>query len=168
MILVTAVMGERLSDRAVYHRTMRLLIGCLLAMLPLAAQTSEEKDVLAAVQKTFDGMAANDAAQILGSMTADARLYGVRANGVAYAMPAEQWANRIASIKSKLVERFTKTPTVSIHGTIANVWGEYEFLRDSQFGHCGVDSFNLLKTADGWRVASILDTEETTGCPTAR
>jgi Putative lumazine-binding len=147
---------------------MRLLVGCLFALLPLAGQTSDEKDVLAVVQKTFDGMAANDAAMILSSMTADARLYGVRANGVAYAMPADQWANRIASLQSKLVERFTKTPAVSIHATIANVWGEYEFLRDGKFGHCGVDSFNLLKTADGWRVASILDTEETTGCPTAR
>ena len=150
-----------------YHLSMRLLIGCLLALLPLAGQTSDEKDVLAVVQKTFDGMAANDSAMILASMTADARLYGVRADGAAYAMPAEQWANRIATLKSKLIERFTKSPKVSIHGTIANVWGEYEFLRDGKFGHCGVDSFNLLKTADGWRVASILDTEETTGCPTA-
>jgi len=147
---------------------MRLLIACLFALWPLAAQTPDEKDVLAAVQKTFDGMAANDGAKILASMTADARLYGVRATGAPYAMPAEQWANRIASLKSQLVERFTKAPAVSIHGTIANVWGEYEFLRDGKFGHCGVDSFNLLKTSDGWRVATILDTEETTGCPTAR
>jgi Putative lumazine-binding len=146
---------------------MRLLIACLFAFLPLAAQTSDEKDVLAAVQKTFDGMAANDAARILSSMTADARLYGVR-NGAPYAMPAEQWATRIASIKSQFIERFTKAPTVSIHGALANVWGEYEFLRDGKFGHCGVDSFNLLKTAEGWKVAAILDTEETTGCPTAR
>jgi hypothetical protein len=145
---------------------MRLPIGCLLVWLPLAAQTSEEKDVLAAVQKTFDGMASNDAAKILASMTADARLYGVRATGAAYAMPAEQWAARIGSLKSALVERFTKAPVVTIHGTIANVWGEYEFLRDGKFGHCGVDSFNLLKTADGWKVATVLDTEESTGCPT--
>jgi len=144
------------------------LIGCLIAFLPLAAQTSDEKDVLAAVQKTFEGMATNDAAKILSSMTADAHLYGVRANGAAYAIPAEQWANRLVSLKAQFVERFTKTPTVSIHGTVANVWGEYEFLRDGKFGHCGVDSFNLLKTAEGWRIAAILDTEETTGCPTAR
>jgi hypothetical protein len=146
---------------------MRPLIFVLLALLPLAADTSDEIDVLAAVQKTFDGMAANDAAKILAAMTPDARLYGVR-NGAPYAMSAEQWANRIATIKSQLIERFTKAPAVTIHGAIANVWGEYEFLRDGKFGHCGVDSFNLLKTAEGWKVATILDTEETTGCPTAR
>ncbi len=122
---------------------------------------------MAVVQRTFDGMAANDAAKILSSMTSDARLYGVR-NGAAYAMAADQWANRIASAKGKFDEHFTKQPAVSIHGTIAHVWGEYEFLRDGKFTHCGVDSFSLLKTADGWKVAAIFDTEETTGCPTAR
>jgi len=147
---------------------MRSAIACLLLVWPLGALPSDEKDVLAAVQRTFDGMAVNDAARILASMTADARLYGVRANGSAYAMPAEQWANRIASVKSQFVERFTNRPTVSIHGAIANVWGEYELLRDGKFVHCGVDSFNLLKTSEGWRVATILDTEETTGCPTTR
>jgi hypothetical protein len=144
---------------------MRLLLACLVALVPLVAQTSDEKDALAACQKVFDGMAANDAPRILAAMTADARLYGVRANGAAYAMPADQWATRLAGIQSKFIERFTKAPVVSIHGPIANVWGEYEFLRDGKFTHCGVDSFNLLKTSDGWKVAAVFDTEETTGCP---
>ena len=69
-------------------------------------------------------------------------------------------------MKAHFVERFTKPPTVSIHGTIANVWGEYEFLREGKFAHCGVDSFNLLRTVDGWKVAAIFDTEESVGCPT--
>jgi len=147
---------------------MKRVAVVFLVLWPLAAQTSEEKEVLAAVQKVFDGMAANDAAKILGSMTADARLYGVRTTGEPYSMPAEQWAKFIAAVKSKLVERITKAPQVSIHGAIANVWGEYEFLRDGKFNHCGVDSFNLLKTADGWKVAAVLDTEEMTGCPASQ
>lgn len=147
---------------------MRFLIACLFALLPLAAQTSDEKDVLAAVQTVFDGMRTNDAAKILGSMTADARLYGVRTNGAAYGMPASDWANRLAGMKGQFDEHFTKKPTVTIHGTIANVWGEYEFLRDGKCTHGGVDSFNLVKVSEGWRVAAILDTEETTGCPAAK
>jgi hypothetical protein len=149
----------------VYHDAMRVLIACVIVLFPLAAQTSDEKDVLAACQKVFDGMASNDSAKILAAMTADARLYGVRSNGAAYATAADQWATRLAGLKSAFIERFTKTPTVSIHGAIANVWGEYEFLRDGKFAHCGVDSFNLLKTAEGWKVAAIFDTEEATGCP---
>ena len=144
---------------------MRPLLACFVLLAPLAAQTSDEKEILAVVEKTFAGMAANDASKILGTMTPDARLFGVRPDGAAYAMPAEQWANRLASSTSKFDEHFTKPPHVTIHGTIANVWGEYDFLRDGKFGHCGIDSFNLLKTSQGWKVAAIFDTEETTGCP---
>lgn len=144
---------------------MRLLTICLFVLFSLAAQTSEEKSVLAVTQQVFDGMADKDSAKILVAMTPGALLYGLTSAGAPRATPADQWANRIASAQNKFVERFTKQPMVSIHGTIANVWGEYEFLRDGKFGHCGVDSFNLLKTADGWKVAAIFDTEESTGCP---
>jgi hypothetical protein len=154
---------------ALYHRhMMRSLIVCLLAFFTLAAQSSEEKAVLAVAQQVFDGMAAKDAVKILAAMTPGALLYGLTPAGAPRATPADQWANRIASSQSKFVERFTKQPVVSIHGTIANVWGEYEFLRDGNFGHCGVDSFNLLKTAEGWKVAAIFDTEESAGCPGQR
>src|SRR5581483_157840 len=115
---------------------MRPLAICLLSLC-CWAQSAEEKDAIAACQRVFDGMAAHDAAKILAAMTGDARLYGVRTNGAAYAMGADEWANRIASSKSALVERFTKKPGVSMHGAIANVWGEYEFLRDGKFAHCG-------------------------------
>jgi hypothetical protein len=53
---------------------------------------------------------------------------------------------------------------VSIRGRIAEVWGEYEFWSDGKFNHCGIDSVNLLKTAEGWKIASIVFTTETTGC----
>ena len=46
----------------------------LLASLPLLAQTPEEKDVIAVVQKTFDGMEKHDEAIIRSTMLPDARL----------------------------------------------------------------------------------------------
>jgi hypothetical protein len=47
---------------------------------------------------------------------------------------------------------------------MAQVWGDYEFFRDGKFGHCGVDSASLFKTAEGWKIATIVYTVETTGC----
>ena len=32
-----------------------------------------------------------------------------------------------------------------IRGPIAVVWGEYEFLIDGQFSHCGIDSVGVVK-----------------------
>ena len=145
---------------------MRLLTtSLLLALTPLFAQTSDEKDAVEAVQKTFNGMAAHDAAMIRSTMLPDARLYSVKDQDVpGPSTLVEDFASRIASIKVDNAERFTQQPSVSIRGRIAVVWGEYEFWRDGKFDHCGIDSVNLLKTAEGWKIAAIVFTTETTGC----
>src|SRR5262249_46929001 len=151
--------------RVVDNGRMRLLIVLLLvAAAPLFGQTSEEKEVVAAVQKTFDGMAAHDEAAIRSTMLPDARLYSVRGDGAPSGVAAEDWLKRIAAAKGELIERFTGKPAVSIRGRMAQVWGEYEFLRDGKFSHCGVDSVTLFKTAEGWKIAAIAFTMETTGC----
>jgi putative lumazine-binding protein len=146
--------------------TMRRLTTFLLfALAPLFAQTSDEADTLAAVQKTFDGMAAHDAATIRSSMLPDARLYAIREEGApAAGTAAADFANQIASSKDGILERFTSRPRVSIRGRMAQVWGEYEFRRNGTFHHCGVDSFSLFKTAEGWKIVTIVYTVETTSC----
>jgi hypothetical protein len=132
---------------------------------PLIARSADEQDAIATAQKLFDGMAAHDAVMIRSTVLPDARLYALRADGAAQTSNASDFADHISAVQGSLVERFTGKPTVLVRGGIAQVWGEYEFLRDGKFGHCGVDSFSLLKTADGWKIASIAYTSETTGCP---
>ena len=144
-----------------------LSIALLFAVAPLIAQSSDEKDALATVQKTFDGMTAHDAAMIRSTMLPDARLYSVPEEGAPTAsITADDFATRIAAIHNDILERFTGQPSISIRGRMAQVWGEYEFLRDGKFHHCGVDSFSLFKTSEGWKVATIVYTSETTGCKT--
>ena len=136
----------------------------LFLVAPLFGQTADEKDAIATVQKTFHAMAAHDGAQIRATMLPDARLYAVRDENPPSSAAVDDFANQIASMKGDLLERFTGQPSVSIRGRMAQVWGEYEFLRDGKFNHCGVDSVSLLKTAEGWKIATIVYTAETTGC----
>lgn len=128
------------------------------------AQNGEAKDAVAAVQKVFDGMAAHDAAMIRSVMLPDARLASVRDERAPSGTSSDDFATRIAAIKGDVLERFTSPPTVLIHGRMAQVWGDYEFLFNGKFTHCGVDSFSLLKSAEGWKVAEIVDTQEAAGC----
>jgi hypothetical protein len=128
------------------------------------AQNSDEQEAVATVQKTFDAMAAHDAAAIRSLMLPDARLYSVRDSASPAGSAIEDFASRIAGTKADLLERFTGKPTVSVRGRMAQVWGEYEFLRDGKFTHCGVDSVSLFKTAEGWKIAALVYNVETTGC----
>ena len=143
---------------------MRILKSALFLLTPLFGQSSDEKDAIATVQKTFNAMAAHDGVKIRATMLPDARLYAVRNENPPASTSVDDFANQIASLKGDLLERFTAQPSVSIRGRMAQVWGEYEFLRDGKFQHCGVDSVSLLKTAEGWKIATIVYTAETTGC----
>jgi hypothetical protein len=143
---------------------MRLLITLLSCGLLLCAQTSDENEAISTVQKLFNGMAAHDAAMIRSVVLPDARLYSVRGQASPTGRAIEEFVTQIASAKGELLERFTTRPSVSIRGSMAQVWGEYEFLRDGKFTHCGVDSVGLFKTPDGWKIATLTYTVETQGC----
>jgi hypothetical protein len=143
---------------------MRLFASLLLAATLLPAQTSDEKDVIAVVQKTFDGIGARDSEMIRSSMLPEAKIYSVRDAGAPASTAVGDMAAQIAASKVAMVERFTSPPHVLIRGRIAQVWGEYEFLRDGKFSHCGVDTATLFKTADGWKISTLSYTVERTGC----
>jgi hypothetical protein len=128
-----------------------------------AADTGEEKAILAVIQTLFDGMAAHDPVMIKSAMAADARLVGVRADRPAGNLTRDEFAQAIAANPSSLLERIWY-PKVLVRGRIAMVWAEYDFYANGKFGHCGVDTFLMLKTAEGWKATAISYTTETEGC----
>lgn len=125
---------------------------------------SDDGNPTRTVQRLFDAMSAHDAAAARELFTVDAMLLSVRGNGAASSMPYEKWVERLGASKDAWLERIWN-PTVLEHGSIAVVWAEYDFHLNGKFSHCGVDSFSLLKTAAGWKIASIADTHEVSGCP---
>lgn len=51
-----------------------------------------------------------------------------------------------------------------IDGDLASVWAPYKFYLDDKFSHCGVDVFQLMKTAAGWKIIYIVDTRRKGDC----
>jgi len=143
---------------------MRLLASLLLAAVLLPGQASGEKDVLAVVQKIFDAIGAHDGEMIRAAMLPDARIYLVRESGAASSTAMADMITQVSNGKVPMLERFTSAPNVLVRGRIAQVWGEYEFLLDGKFSHCGVDTATLFKTADGWKISTLSYTVERTGC----
>ena len=136
----------------------------LLVAVSAPAETADEKEAVAIVQKVFDGIAAHDGAMIRATMLPEARVYSARDAAAPSVSSVTETVDRLTGIKEELLERFTSAPQVSIRGRIAQVWGEYEFIRGGKFSHCGVDSATLLKTPEGWKISALVFTAETTGC----
>lgn len=72
---------------------------------------------------------------------------------------ASNFYKSIASIPlSMKFEEKLLSYKVQMDGVMAHVWTPYEFYVNDQLSHSGVNSFQLYKENDGWKVVYILDT----------
>jgi len=97
---------------------------------------------------------------------ADGVSFAVRAQGDTFAISRrgnEGWIRQLATMRDTVVERMWE-PVVQVHGPIATLWAPYDIHRNRQFVHCGVDAFTLIRTATGWKIATVAYTAEPTGC----
>jgi len=144
--------------------TCLLVIGLLAA--PSLAQDTNEQAVLAAAQQVFDGINKKDGQLIRDAMMPDGILYSTTdrsGTDQAYFTSAEDFASQVEDSSDDFHERMFET-TVHIQKGVALIWAAYDFHLNGAFSHCGVDTFSLVKTAEGWKVASLTYTVEMEGC----
>lgn len=53
---------------------------------------------------------------------------------------------------------------IKIDGDMANAWTPYSFYMNNTFSHCGVNSFQLLKVEEEWKIIYLIDTRRREGC----
>jgi Domain of unknown function (DUF4440) len=146
----------------------------VLALLPCCApgqaarseDKSEAGEALGVVNRLFDAMRAKDAEAMRALFSAEGQLTATQRrdgqpslrvyNGAAF-------AKLIVESKGVLKERMYKPETL-VSGDLAMVRGRYGFYVDDRFSHCGMNSFHLMRTAGGWKIASAASTIELDGC----
>ncbi|WP_405397246.1 nuclear transport factor 2 family protein [Maribacter sp. Asnod2-G09] len=53
---------------------------------------------------------------------------------------------------------------IQIDGGMAHVWAPYEFWYNGEFSHCGVNSFQLYKEKDAWKIIYLVDSRRKEDC----
>jgi hypothetical protein len=142
-----------------------MIVG-LLATPAHGGQSQERRDVLAAVQRLFDAMAAHDQAALMAAVIPEGRITSHRVRDGQVSLHASgwtEWAQQVAGATQRLEERMYD-PQVRIRGSLATVWTSYTFHIDGAFSHCGIDLFDLAKVDGRWRILNISYTAETEGC----
>lgn len=157
----------------------RLLLPAALACAALHATprrvhaqvTPQAKgEVIAVVQRLFDGMRAGDSSMVRSVFHPQLRMLSVgqgREGGMRLNVEtsADGFVKAVGTPHpAPWDERFTNA-RVEIDGALASVWVDYTFHLGDKLSHCGVDHFLLLKGDDGkWSIVSLADTRRTTGC----
>lgn len=136
------------------------------------AQTADAKDgddaVLAPIHALFDGMREKDSEKILGAFAEGAMLWGTgwTEEGEPHLgrpIPIPDFAARVGQAEAHLDERIWD-PVVHVDDNFASAWVKYVFYVDGALSHCGVDSFHLFKSPEGWKIFHVADTRRTENC----
>jgi len=157
------------STRAAHTPLAFILIalGAAAAPRPAAAQDAAEKDVVSVVQRFFQGMLARDAAMLESTVADETVLMSAEARDgrtIIHAIPISQFINGVIQRKGEPANERIYSPRVQVDGDLAHVWAFYTLHIGDRFSHCGYDSFQLLRTEAGWKIAAIADSRRTANC----
>lgn len=138
-----------------------------LAAQPLRAQNSAEQDVLAVVNRMFDGMRHADSAAVRSAFASGARFAGVDPRSTPAAVRYDTvggWITAIANSRGRWDEQVYDM-VARTDGGVAIVWAPYTFYLDRKVSHCGVNVVDLLQVGTEWKIIQIYDSRRRENCP---
>lgn len=129
---------------------------------------SEENAVKATITNLFDGMRTSDSTLIRKAFATKSIMQTIATNKEGKAMiRTESVDGFVKSITAPHPEKYDERivfTKVLIDGNLASVWTDYKFYIGEKFSHCGVNSFQLFKGEDGWKIIYIIDTRRKEKC----
>jgi hypothetical protein len=138
---------------------------------PAPADTAARTAVLATVRALFDGMRAGDSAAVRAAFHPSAQLITTLVRNGTPEVRIDSLAGMVRAVGTphpEVWDERLRDTVVHVDGPLAMVWTGYAFYAGPRFSHCGVDAIILGRTAAGWRILSIADTRQRTGCPEQR
>lgn len=134
--------------------------------------SSAEQEVLAVVNRVFDGMRTRDTAAMRSAFDTAAKLVTTSTRNGQPTIRSTLMTDFIAIIaRAPATDTLKETiydTEVRIDDNLATVWTGYDFHVNSRFSHCGVDAFQLVRTTEGWKIIAIADTQRRDGCKNAQ
>jgi hypothetical protein len=135
------------------------------AAAPLSGQSPED-EVMAVVNRLFDGMRAGDSSVVRSVFHPSARMGRATPDGLRFRDGVDSFVNAVGSPHDAVWDEPIWDYQVRVDGNLAQVWTKYAFYLGEEFSHCGVDAFDLYQTPDGWRIFQLVDTNQRDGCET--
>lgn len=138
----------------------------LLSILPIFgfSQTSEEDLVKSTINQLFIGMKTSDSVLIRKSFSKTAVLQTITKTGEVKNENINDFVLSISKAEKQSLDERIKFSNILIDGNLASVWTPYEFYYKGQFSHCGVNSFQLVKSNNEWKIQYIIDTRRKDNC----
>ena len=128
------------------------------------AQNTSEKEIVKPIENLFNAMKSADSHGVKNVFSGSAMMQTFGKNQEIRTDKVEDFAKQVgASQAGDLDERFTISK-ILVDGNMASVWVPYQFYYKGNFSHCGVNSFQLAKINNEWKIQYIIDTRRKDNC----
>ena len=122
------------------------------------AQNTSEKEIIKPIENLFNAMKSADSLGVKNAFSGSAIMQTFGKNQEIRTDKVEDFAKQVGTSQAgDLDERFTISK-VLVDGNMASVWVPYQFYYKGNFSHCGVNSFQLAKINNEWKIQYIIDT----------
>ncbi len=156
-----------------YFRLFFVLFICLSIPSVLSAQdksqTDEQAEVEGVIYKLFDGIREGDSAKVASVFSKEVNMYTSFTNQQGEKLIKKgalaPFLKSIGTPHDEIWDEKIWNTKIEIDGGIAQVWTDYAFYVGTEFSHCGVDAFHLIKEGTkGWKIVHLMDTRRNEGC----
>jgi len=145
-----------------------LTIMICLARVTTYAQSKDEESIKKTINQLFDGMRKSDSTLIRTAFNPGAILQTIaKTKDGSTVVRLSELNSFIASIAKPHAEIYDERivfTKILIDDNLASVWTDYKFYIGNTFSHCGVNSFQLVKIGDDWKIVYLIDTRRKEKC----
>ncbi|MEX2604072.1 MAG: hypothetical protein WD361_07705 [Gracilimonas sp.] len=145
-----------------------IIISLSTSYQEINAQQNDKEEVITAIEHLFDGMRANDSSKVASVFTRDAIMQTILQDqeGKTFLNNGDLagFLKAVGTDKNEIWDEKITRYEIKIDGKLASAWTPYQFYRGEEFSHCGVNSFQLMNTDEGWKIFHIVDTRRKENC----
>jgi hypothetical protein len=151
----------------IMKKTVYLIWFLVSTAMSANAQTAEDS-IKAVINKMFTGMKNSDTVMVKSCFTETAfmQTFGKNKEGktmITTNSPGD-FAKIIATIPAGAADEQIVFKDLKIDGPMAAVWTPFKLYFNGQFYSCGVNSFQLVRLQNEWKIQYILDTRRKKDC----
>lgn len=131
--------------------------------------STPEREVQDVVDSLFLGMRIGDSSIVSNVFHADIRMMTsyISDSGNESKLhigTLEEFITAVGTPHDKVWDERISNVVIQIDDNLAQVWMDYKFYLDDTFLHCGVNAMQLIKSENGWKIVSLIDTHRKEPC----
>ena len=150
------------------RQSFALIVLALAGHSTMGQSTAEEAAVMKPIHLLFEGMRKADSALVSKAFVRGASFVivdpGAEGNPQLVKSELGKFLISMARPRKEVYSEPIWDVNINIDGSLAKVWARYAFYIDRQLHHCGIDTFQLLKVKNEWRIFHLAYTRQDKDC----